>query len=122
MADEPTELGDYLLSVRKALGMSQKDVVQRTKGRMTGGYISQVERGIVKRGSPGMLAIFAQVYGINYADLMRLAGWNVPDDDAEAAGSKILPPGVTRDEHTELLEYLGFIRARAERRKRKGKR
>lgn len=121
MADtEPTEWGQYLLSVRQALGLSQREVVRRTKGKITGGYISQIEQGIVKRASPDKLALLAQVYGLSYAALMELVGWEMPDPE-KANGTKTLPPGVTREEHTELLEYLGFIRARAARWKRKGR-
>lgn len=119
MSAEPTSLGIRLRAARERAGLTLREVEERTG--ISNAYLSQIESGRIREPSPRMLHRLAELYGESYTELMELAGYPVPDqrekerprDGALQARGRL--GSVTREEETELLEYLKFIRARARR-------
>jgi transcriptional regulator with XRE-family HTH domain len=120
----PEPLGTYLNRVRRATGMTLRDVEAATSKNVTNGYLSQIEKGDIKQPSPRILHSLAAVYGIDYAALLGRAGHAVPnshDDkygEARQAADAIngFPlrslEDLTPDETSALMEYLNFIKSR----------
>ena len=115
------EFGTYLKQVRNALGLSLRDVEQRTNRAVTNGYISQLESGAVKAPSVRVLHALSDAYGVSYADLMRRAGLHVPETSPGSSARKNDPLAslphraieeLSAEEENELLQYLQFIRSR----------
>ncbi len=129
-------LGAYLKAVRNALGMTLRDVESRTDKAITNGYLSQIEKGMIKQPSPNVLWQLGRVYQLEYFDLLRRAGHHLPAPEHVTKGTGAphtggqrargsagkegrpigLPKGamddLTEDEEQELLEYLALIRRR----------
>ncbi|ARN89783.1 helix-turn-helix domain-containing protein [Levilactobacillus brevis] len=75
MADK---LGPYLRSLRGT--QSLRAVADKTNGKLSHSYISDLEKGKSRRGNiikptPETLKILAEVYETDYDHLMRLAGY-----------------------------------------------
>ena len=110
-------LGQYLRDTRRALGLSLRAVEEATQKAVTNGYLSQIETGLVERPSPNVLYHLAEVYGIDYGDLLVRAGHKVPIDQAPANRGTV--PGLplsalsdlTEGERSKLLEYIAFLRS-----------
>lgn len=119
MSAEPTSLGVRLRAARERVGLTLREVEERTG--ISNAYLSQIESGRIKEPSPRMLHRLAELYGESYAHLLELAGYPVPgrssggppDDFARHAHRRL--GSVTREEEVELLEYLKFMRARSRR-------
>lgn len=111
-------LGAYLKSARSALGVSLRAVEERTGKAVTNGYLSQIESGTVTQPSPNMLYHLAQVYDLDYGDLLVRAGHRIPhsDDTAQRGILAGFPMNaleeLTESERRELLEYIAFLRSR----------
>jgi transcriptional regulator with XRE-family HTH domain len=77
-------LGCYLREVREGQKLTLRDVERLAKGNKTGaelssGYLSMLERDEVKEPSPRILFALASIYGTDYIDLMKRAGY-IPND------------------------------------------
>jgi transcriptional regulator with XRE-family HTH domain len=112
-------LGTYLRDIRKALGLSLRDVESATDKSVSNGYLSQIESGDVERPSPNVLFHLASVYGVDYGDLLGRAGHRVP----ASTQSNIAPQTVAGvplraleelDEQDQQLlrDYLAFLQSR----------
>jgi transcriptional regulator with XRE-family HTH domain len=119
-ADQP--LGDYLRQSRQALGLTLREVEARTNKSVTNGYLSQIEKNSIKRPSPNVLFNLANVYGLEYSDLLKRAGHHVPSatrEDAARPGDDSLAgiplraiQELTEEERKELTQYIAFLRQR----------
>lgn len=72
------KLGDFLKKLRGK--ESLRSVAKRTNGKLSHSYISDLEKGVSRRGnkinpSPDTLKILANVYNTDYDKLMSLAGY-----------------------------------------------
>jgi transcriptional regulator with XRE-family HTH domain len=107
-------LGDYLKASRRATGLSLRGVEAKTE--ITNGYLSQIESNNVDRPSPNVLYKLAEVYGIDYSDLLVRAGHRVPRTDSDErpevlAGIPLRAlEDLTPEEQAELRNYLAYIR------------
>jgi transcriptional regulator with XRE-family HTH domain len=114
-AGQPNVLGVVLADLRKAKGLSLREVQEATKGAVSNAYLSQLEHQKIKKPSPNVLRSLAEVYGVPYQTLMEKAGYLVPDTD-ERVGRRRLAPfpidDLTAEEEEELLKYLAFLRFR----------
>ncbi|GAC1431400.1 MAG: hypothetical protein NVSMB65_04880 [Chloroflexota bacterium] len=112
-------LGELLKQSRELLGFSVRGAAE--KAEISATYLSQLEAGTTKEPSPRVLYNLARVYDVSYADLMRAAGYVVPDAEEE----RTRPPAssmfdialrtkvpITNDERAALAEYLAWYRAR----------
>lgn len=119
MSVESTSLGIRLRAARERAGLTLREVEERTG--VSNAYLSQIESGRIKEPSPRILHRLAELYGESYAELLELAGYPVPDPQhSRRPGEPARHPhgrlgAVTREEETELLEYLKFMRARSRR-------
>jgi transcriptional regulator with XRE-family HTH domain len=85
--------------------------VQEATGNLVSNpYLSQLERGLIAKPSPKILAALAKVYNCSYDDLMRLAGFAALNPESLPEGLSI--HGLSADEHDSLLDYLCFIRGK----------
>jgi transcriptional regulator with XRE-family HTH domain len=120
-------LGDHLRQARLALGLTLREVEARTNRSVTNGYLSQIEKGSVRQPSPNVLYNLAEVYGLDYRDLLVRGGHHVPAEQGRGAGGASdgerlhgIPlraiQELSASEREELTEYITFLRQRRERR------
>jgi len=112
-------LGAYLRSLREGKKLSLRKVEEATEKEVSNAYLSQLETGKIEKPSPHILHSLSEVYSVSYEELMRRAGYIAPSasrsDSAkhgQAATNSI--DNLTKNEESELLEYLSFIRSRRE--------
>jgi transcriptional regulator with XRE-family HTH domain len=81
-------------------------------------YLQKLEVGDVRAPSPNVLYSLSQVLDIDYAELMRLANYMVPNDTRAAKRRRnelthaLSSEELTEDEASELAEYLHWYRTR----------
>ena len=77
-------LGSYLRQVRNDHQLSLRDVQRLARennvgSELSSGYLSLLERGEVKEPSPRILKALAEIYGLDYMELMQKANY-IPND------------------------------------------
>jgi transcriptional regulator with XRE-family HTH domain len=111
-------LGQILRTAREKAGYSLRDVERITKKRLSNGQVSLLESDAVKQPSPHHLFVLARALTLDYAKLLRHAGYVVPGE-LEAAGgdheqaaliSKVVD--FTDAEREELDNYIAYIRSK----------
>lgn len=115
MAHETNELGHYLAQARKKLQLSLRAVQAETD--VSNAYLSQLETGKIKTPSPTVLHTLALRYDLGYSHLLKLAGYPVPDKDADEVVDTTRDlaarlGGVSPEEEDALIEFLSLIRKR----------
>jgi transcriptional regulator with XRE-family HTH domain len=119
-------LGQYLWDLRQATGMTLREVETSSEGKVSNGYLSQLETGVVKSASPGILYELAAVYEVrlpknaplacSYERMMLLAGHIRKPAAGSTTRKSRLPTFATEklsaDEEEEMLKYLAFLRLR----------
>lgn len=112
----PEDLGALLADLRVAKSLSLRQVEKSTRKAVSNAYLSQLEKGKIRRPSPHVLHELAAVYGVPYEALMEKAGYLLPADGKAAAQRKRLRAfaidDLTAEEEAELLKYLAFLRSR----------
>ena len=113
---KPSQLGVVLLDLRKAKGLSLREVEQATGNAVSNAYLSQLENGKIKKPSPNVLHSLAEVYVVSYETLMEKAGYLLPSEDKKTGRRRRLAAfaidDLTAEEEEELLKYLAFLRTR----------
>lgn len=110
-------LGQYLASIRADRKKTLRDVEEATNKVVSNAYLSQIENDKIQQPSPNVLYALAEIYAIDYADLMERAGHVVPMKE-RAAGQRhgrvatFASHNLTPDEEAELIDYLKHIRTR----------
>lgn len=117
---ESTELGRTLHNQRTMKGLSLRAVAD--PAGISPSYLQKLERGEVRDPSPNVLHRLSEQLGLNYGELMRLAGYVVPTGPAQPRGAGAPRAGalthalssepLTRAEEAALTEYLGFLRSK----------
>ena len=114
---QPNVIGVVLADLRRAKGLSLRDVQEATGGAVSNAYLSQLERQKIKKPSPNVLRNLAEVYGVPYETLMEKAGYLLPATDGQDGRRRRLAvfaiDDLTAEEEEELLKYLAFLRFRA---------
>jgi transcriptional regulator with XRE-family HTH domain len=91
-------------------------VEEATDKAVSNAYLSQLERGKIRKPSPNLLHSLAAVYAVPYEALMEKAGYLLPSNDKDGARRKRLNAfaidDLTAEEEEELLKYLAFLRSR----------
>jgi transcriptional regulator with XRE-family HTH domain len=112
----PNELGALLADLRKAKGLSLRQVEEAADRAVSNAYLSQLEKGKIRKPSPHVLHSLADVYAVPYEALMEKAGYLLPSVDGAPARRRRLAvfaiDDLTAEEEEELLKYLAFIRSR----------
>lgn len=110
-------LGQYLASIRMDRRMTLRQVEEATNKDVSNAYLSQIENDKIQQPSPNVLHALAEIYGIDYADLMERAGHITPTQnrsEGERHGrvATFANHNLTPAEEAALMEYLQFIRRR----------
>jgi transcriptional regulator with XRE-family HTH domain len=112
----PNELGGVLGDLRTAKGFSLRQVEEATGQAVSNAYLSQLEKGKIRKPSPNVLHSLAAVYGVPYETLMEKAGYLLPSKEGAVGRQRRLAAfaidDLTAEEEEELLKYLAFIRSR----------
>jgi len=115
-AGQPSVLGVVLADLRKAKGLSLREVQEATNQAVSNAYLSQLEHLKIKKPSPNVLRSLAEVYGVPYETLMEKAGYLAPDtverDGPRRRLAVFAIDDLTAEEEEELLKYLAFLRFR----------
>jgi transcriptional regulator with XRE-family HTH domain len=111
----PSEgLGSLLGDLRTAKGLSLREVEEATGRAVSNAYLSQLEKGRIRKPSPHVLHRLAAVYVVPYETLMEKAGYLLPE--SRVGRRKRLAvfaiDDLTAEEEEELLKYLAFLRSR----------
>jgi len=111
----PGELGSVLADLRKAKGLSLREVEEATDRAVSNAYLSQLENGRIKKPSPNVLHSLAGVYAVPYEALMEKAGYLLPSSLGAGRPTRLALFAIddlTAEEEEELLKYLAFLRWR----------
>lgn len=111
----PRELGAVLADLRKAKGLSLREVEEATGKAVSNAYLSQLENGKIKKPSPNVLHSLAGVYAVPYEALMEKAGYLLPSEQGGGRRKRLATFAIddlTAEEEEQLLEYLAFLRSR----------
>ncbi|MCC3769322.1 helix-turn-helix domain-containing protein, partial [Streptomyces sp. UNOC14_S4] len=80
-------MGDHIRTARETLNLSTQTAAAQAE--ISSGYLFKLENGYVGTPSPRVLHRLAQVLGMDYWELMGLAGYVVPGrDDTPATVTK----------------------------------
>jgi len=113
MTDGPgAELGRTLRSAREISGKSLKGIAE--PAGISPAYLMKLERGEVTSPSPHILHRLARELGVGYVDLMRLAGYIVPETDSRRSGvlaQALDSNGITEDEARAVAAFLKAYRS-----------
>ncbi len=115
---QPKALGNRLRADRELTRLSLRSAA--TQAEISSAYLSQLESGSIKNPSPHILFRLAELYSVSYADLMRLAGYVLPNsstpEPTRQVGSLELAlrsrTPLSDDERSALAEYLAWYRSR----------
>ncbi len=102
-------LGEFLHVAREKKALSLRSVERSTE--ISNAYLSQLESGKIKKPSPTVLHQLSQLYEMQYAVIMKLAGYPVPGDLGKDSYATRLGP-ITNEEEKALQEYLEFLRSK----------
>jgi transcriptional regulator with XRE-family HTH domain len=109
-------LGSRLRQARELKKKSLSTVAKAAE--ISTAYLQKLEVGDVRQPSPHVLYKLSTVLGIDYAELMRLAGYIVPNDGAQQRRRRnelthaLSSEELTEGEAEELAEYLNWYRSR----------
>ena len=112
MSGSDDELGATLRSVRETLGRSLKAVADPAE--ISAAYLVKLERGDVVSPSPHVLHRLAGALGVDYLELMRLAGYVVPEANSRggnALAQALSSEHLTDDEAKAVAAYLAHYRS-----------
>jgi transcriptional regulator with XRE-family HTH domain len=106
------ELGLTLRAAREISGRSLKAVAG--PAGISAAYLMKLERGEVTSPSPHILHRLARELAVSYADLMRLAGYIVPEPDGQRSGvldHALSSKNLTEEEARAVAAFLKVYRS-----------
>lgn len=110
-----SDLGPFLKSARRSVGLTLRDVEAKTD--ITNGYLSQIENQLIAKPSPNVLFQLAELYGVEYSELLVRAGHRVPSAPSQPSDSLNGIPlraleDLTEDEKKDLMDYLNYLKSK----------
>lgn len=102
-------LGEYLKKIRKIKNYTLRKVEKMSGGKISNAYLSQIERGYVKKPSPNILFLLAEIYGDSYERLMNLSGYISCRGSEELKPSPSIFMNLTKEDEEKLIEYMNFL-------------
>ncbi len=106
-----------MADLRRAKGFSLRAVEQATGRVVSNPYLSQLEKGKIRKPSPNVLQALSGVYGVPYETLMERAGYLLATENGSGRRRRLAVFAIddlTAEEEEELLKYLAFLRSRAQ--------
>ena len=108
-----SDYGSYFKALREAKSLTLREVEKQTG--ISNAYLSQIENGKIQQPSPSVLYTLSEIYGVDYGQLMEMAGHIKPSQnrvEGEKHGriATFAEHNLTPGEEAELIEYLQFIR------------
>lgn len=114
-----TDTGGHALGQRLRRARGKRPLTEvATAAAISTAYLQKLEAGAVQQPSPNILHQLAEVLNIDYASLMRLAGYVVPSDRAGSPRPRnelryaLNSEELTDEEARALAEYLDWYRER----------
>lgn len=97
--------------------MSLRQVEEASSKQVSNAYLSQLETGKIQQPSPTVLNTLAEIYEIDYIQLMQLAGYLPASSsrDVEERHGRLATfseHNLSLDEEAQLMEYLQFLRTK----------
>ena len=114
--EKEMSLGAFLAYTRSIKRQSLREIEDATGKKVSNAYLSQLEKGHIKKPSPNILYSLAKVYAISYETLMVKAGYIVEsvvlsDNEKHGRVATFAEDNLTMKEEEELLKYLSFLRS-----------
>ncbi len=114
-ADEQQTLGGVLRAARQRHGLSLRDVERRTGIRNA--HLSQVETGTIAKPELALVWDLAELYELDFGELLRLVGLAGAADASGERGRRIAVAlraldELTPDEQADALEYMAELKRR----------
>ncbi len=112
MTAEKPGLGQTLKSVRELQGKSLKAIA--SDADISPAYLQKLERELVGAPSPHLLLRIAGALGVEYLELMRLAGYLVPERSGTGSGAlaqALSAQDMTEGEARALAAFLKMYRS-----------
>ena len=109
-------MNQRLADLRRAKGLSLREVEEATGKVVSNAYLSQLEHGRIQKPSPNLLHSLSGVYAVPYEALMEKAGYLLPSRGGGGRRGRLAVFAIddlTVEEEEELLKYLAFLRSRA---------
>src|SRR5258707_11110485 len=108
-------LGQYLASIRADRKMTLREVEEATNKVVSNAYLSQIENDKIQQPSPNVLHALSEIYGVDYGQLMEMAGHITPSKPRGSSQRHGRVPtfanhNLTPDEEAALIDYLKFLR------------
>jgi HTH-type transcriptional regulator, competence development regulator len=108
-------LGEHLAAIRMDRKLTLRQVEAATNKEVSNGYLSQIEKGHIAQPSPNILNALADLYEIDYTELMKRAGYvrSESSEKADARHSRVATfaeLNLTGAEEEQLMKYLKFLR------------
>ena len=118
--EDDRSLGIRLQNLRRAAGLSLRQVEEATDKEVSNAYLSQLETGKIVKPSPNILHVLARVYDARYEELMELAGYLVSEPNSTSGRRQgrvaaLSIKDLTPEEESELLKYAAFLRSQRKR-------
>jgi transcriptional regulator with XRE-family HTH domain len=112
MSETAQTLASFIAQAREKAGLTLRAVEKETG--ISNAYLSQLEHGKIQTPAPQNLHKLAGLYRVPYELLMGLAGYPMPQTNAESQPETMAARfgSVTREEEDALVEYLQFLRQR----------
>jgi transcriptional regulator with XRE-family HTH domain len=107
------KLGEVLKEARKERDMSLRDVERETQ--ISNAHLSQVESGKIEKPDMALLYTLATLYGLNYRDLLVLAGYGVAEEGSGRARQRMSVAmramgDLSAREQNEVLGFMSDLR------------
>ena len=112
VTDQARELGTTLKAVRDMLGKSLKAIAE--PAGISAAYLVKLEKGEVTAPSPHVLHRLAEALGVEYVELMRLAGYVVPESEgprSNALAQALSSQDLTEEEARAVAAFLELLRS-----------
>jgi transcriptional regulator with XRE-family HTH domain len=112
MNETNNNFGNFIKELRENKHLTLRAVEDETG--ISNAYLSQLEKGKIKKPSPAILYKLAELYQVSYADLFNLVGYpQLEQTDSLSPNSLANRIGpITPEEENELVDYLEFLRMR----------
>jgi transcriptional regulator with XRE-family HTH domain len=105
------ELARVIKAKREVKGLSVAKAAH--EAQVSPAYLSKLESAGVQRPSPTLLHQLAPVLDISYVELMRLAGYVMPNEKKQPTpglATALLSENLSEEEASHLLTYLKVMR------------